>query len=68
MYTAQCILASGPINAQRRAIDARADLSKEAWRFRAAYQQRKVGSGAGIAGALDPNARGPRQAVPGHEL
>jgi iron complex outermembrane receptor protein len=51
------IFASGPINEERRAIDARTDLSKEAWRFRAAYQQRKMGSGAGIAGALDPNAR-----------
>ncbi|MFZ2162569.1 MAG: TonB-dependent receptor [Sideroxyarcus sp.] len=51
------VSASGPINEQRKAIDARADLSSEAWRFRAAYQQRKIGSGAGIAGALDPNAR-----------
>jgi iron complex outermembrane receptor protein len=51
------VSASGPINEERKAIDARADLSNEAWRFRAAYQQRKMGAGAGIAGALDPNAR-----------
>jgi outer membrane receptor for ferrienterochelin and colicins len=51
------VSASGPINEERSAIDARADLSKEAWRFRAAYQERKMGSGAGIAGALDPAAR-----------
>jgi iron complex outermembrane receptor protein len=49
--------ASGPINEQRKAFDARADLSKEAWRFRAAYQERKIGSGAGIGAALDPNSR-----------
>ena len=49
--------ASGPINEERKALDVRADLSKDAWRFRTAYQQRKLGAGAGIAGALDPNAR-----------
>lgn len=49
--------ASGPINEQRRAIDARADLAKDAWRLRAAYQQRKLGVGGGVAGALDPTAR-----------
>jgi iron complex outermembrane receptor protein len=51
------VSASGPINEQRKALDARADLSKDAWRFRAAYQERKMGSGAGIAGALDPVSR-----------
>jgi iron complex outermembrane receptor protein len=51
------ISASGPINEERMSLDARTDLSYEAWRFRAAYQQRKMGAGAGIAGALDPNAR-----------
>ncbi len=49
--------APGPINAERKAIDARADLSFEAWRFRAGYQQRIVGMGAGVAGSLDPNGR-----------
>ncbi len=51
------VAASGPINEQREAIDARADLAKDAWRFRAAYQERKVGTGAGLAAALDPGAR-----------
>ncbi len=50
--------APGPINAERKAIDARADLSHEAWRLRAAYQKREVGTGAGVAGSLDPNGRG----------
>lgn len=49
--------ASGPINEERQAFDARADFSKEAWRFRATYQRRKLGAGAGVAAALDPNAR-----------
>ncbi|HEY8888440.1 MAG TPA: TonB-dependent receptor [Gallionella sp.] len=50
--------APGPINAESKGIDARADLSHEAWRLRAAYQQREVGTGAGVAGSLDPNGRG----------
>lgn len=49
--------AKGPVNAERKALDARADLSHEAWRFRAAYQKREVGTGAGVAGSLDPNGR-----------
>jgi len=48
---------SGPLSTTRKAFDARADLSKEAWRLRAAYQERKMGLGAGLAGALDPGAR-----------
>jgi outer membrane receptor for ferrienterochelin and colicins len=50
--------ASGPLSTDRKAIDASADLSKDAWRFRAAYQERDVGIGAGLGGALDPNSRG----------
>jgi iron complex outermembrane receptor protein len=48
-------LAPGPINAERKGIDARTDLSYDAWRFRAAYQKREGGLGAGVAGSLDPN-------------
>jgi outer membrane receptor for ferrienterochelin and colicins len=51
-------LAPGPINAERKSIDASADLSHEAWRFRSAYQKREVGTGTGLAGSLDPNGRG----------
>lgn len=49
---------SGPLNTERKAIDAHADLSKDAWRFRATYQKREVGAGGGLGGALDPNERG----------
>lgn len=50
-------LAPGPINTQRKAIDARTDLSYDEWRFRAAYQKRDVAIGA-LAGSLDPNGVG----------
>jgi outer membrane receptor for ferrienterochelin and colicins len=58
IFATNASLAPGPINAERKAIDARVDLSHEAWRFRSAYQKREVGSGAGVAGSLDPNGRG----------
>ncbi|MDE2117644.1 MAG: TonB-dependent receptor [Betaproteobacteria bacterium] len=48
-------LAPGPVNLGRNAIDGRLDLSRDKWRLRAGYQQRDhVGTGAGIASALDP--------------
>lgn len=50
-------LAPGPVNNLNRSIDAHADLSYQAWRLRSTYQQRDLGLGAGLAGALDPNAR-----------
>lgn len=56
-YNTKASLAPGPVSNLNRSIDARADLSYEAWRFRSGYQQRELGSGAGFAGALDPNAR-----------
>ncbi|MBU0620914.1 MAG: TonB-dependent receptor [Gammaproteobacteria bacterium] len=58
VYASNASLAPGPLNAQRKAIDARADLSLDAWRLRAAYQQRESGTGAGVGGSLDPNGRG----------
>lgn len=48
---------SGNLNTERKAIDARADLSNDAWRFRTAYQKRDVAIGA-LAGNLDPNGVG----------
>lgn len=51
-------LAPGPVNAQRTALDANADLSLDAWRLRAGYVQREIGMGGGLGGSLDPNARG----------
>lgn len=50
--------APGSIDAQRKALDANADLSLDAWRLRAGYLQREMGMGGGLGGSLDPNARG----------
>lgn len=50
--------APGPIDLQRDAIDAAIDLSLDRWRWRAGYKERKgVGSGTGVASALDPTGR-----------
>lgn len=52
-------LAPGPVNTQRDSLDARLDLSRKDWRLRLGYQGRhNVGTGAGIADALDPSGRG----------
>ncbi len=51
-------LAPGPVNLARDAIDGRLDLSRDKWRLRTGYQQRdNVGTGAGVASALDPQGR-----------
>lgn len=48
-------LAPGPVNLGRDAIDGRLDLALDEWRLRAGYQRRThVGTGAGVASALDP--------------
>ncbi len=48
-------LAPGSVNVGNEATDANLDLGWGAWRARAGYKLRdKVGTGAGIAGALDP--------------
>ncbi len=52
-------LAPRSINAYRSAIDMRGDLSYDKFRFRLAYQERKVGIGAGLAENLDPYSRVP---------
>ncbi|RJG04936.1 TonB-dependent receptor [Noviherbaspirillum cavernae] len=52
-------LAPGPVSVGRDTLDARADLAYDNWRFRAGYQEREVGVGAGLAESLDPKARVP---------
>lgn len=59
LFGTNASLAPGPINAVRNALDARADLSLDQWRFRAGVQQRELGIGAGLAASLDPNGRVP---------
>jgi outer membrane receptor for ferrienterochelin and colicins len=51
-------LAPGPVNLGHNAIDGRFDLSRDKWRLRTGYQQRNnVGTGAGVASALDPQGK-----------
>jgi outer membrane receptor for ferrienterochelin and colicins len=59
LFGTSASLAPGRISTFRSALDARADLSYERWRFRAGYQMREVGVGAGLVESLDPNARVP---------
>jgi outer membrane receptor for ferrienterochelin and colicins len=59
LFGTRASLAPGPVNAVRNALDARADLSYDMWRFRAGYQRREVGIGTGLAESLDPNGRVP---------
>lgn len=59
LFGTNASLAPGRVNAVRNALDARADLSYERWRFRAGFQKREVGAGTGLAESLDPNGRGP---------
>jgi outer membrane receptor for ferrienterochelin and colicin len=48
-------LAPGPVNVGGDSADLRFDLSRDKWRFRLGYQgRRNVGTGAGVAQALDP--------------
>lgn len=51
-------LAPGSVNLQRDNFDVRLDVARGDWRFRTGLQRRRnLGSGAGVAQALDPNNR-----------
>lgn len=55
LFGTQASYAPGPVNLQRENLDARIDVAKGSWRFRAGYQGRNnLGTGAGVAQALDP--------------
>ncbi len=51
--------APGPLFLARKAFDASTDLAYEDWHFHASYTDRKIGTGAGLGEALDPNAQFP---------
>lgn len=57
IFSTNASLAPGSLNNERKTIDARTDLSLDAWRLRAAYQKRDIGIGA-LGGSIDPNGRG----------
>lgn len=51
-------LAPGPVSTGYEAVDANLDLGMDKWRLRSSYKFRdKLGTGAGIASALDPIGR-----------
>jgi iron complex outermembrane receptor protein len=51
-------LAPGPVNTSKDQIDARLELNGDQWTFRAGLQDRRnIGSGPGLAQALDPEGQ-----------
>lgn len=51
-------LAPGPVNTSVDQLDARLDMGTDNWQFRAGLQDRRnMGTGPGVAQALDPNGR-----------
>lgn len=58
LFGTHASLAPGPVNTGYRAVDAGLELGYEKWRLHAGYKRRTdVGTGAGIAGAIDPVGR-----------
>jgi iron complex outermembrane receptor protein len=57
-------LAPGRVNNQENAIDGNLDLALDKWRWRAGYKLRDdMGTGAGVAQALDPVGRGKSERI-----
>ncbi|MFC3378964.1 TonB-dependent receptor plug domain-containing protein [Rugamonas sp. CCM 8940] len=55
LFGTRASLAPGPVNTGYEAVDANLDLARGQWRARFGYKLRdKLGTGAGIASALDP--------------
>jgi len=55
LFGTSASLAPGPVNLGRKYLDGRLDLGLRNWRLRLGYQGRRdVGTGAGVAQALDP--------------
>ncbi|MBI5257243.1 MAG: TonB-dependent receptor [Burkholderiales bacterium] len=58
IFGTRASLAPGPVSLGRKAVDGHLDIANGAWRFRAGYKHRDdVGSGSGVAGALDRDGR-----------
>src|SRR3569833_71843 len=55
LFGTSASLAPGPVNLGRKYLDTRLDFGLQNWRLRLGYQgRRNVGTGAGVAQALDP--------------
>lgn len=58
IFGTRASLAPGPPSLGRRALDAQLDVARGPWRLRASYKRRDdVGSGGGVAGAIDRAGR-----------
>lgn len=58
IFGTRASLAPGPVNVGNEALDANLDIVYDKWRFRAGFKGRDdVGTGAGVANALDPVGR-----------
>lgn len=59
LFGTDASLAPGPANLHYRSVDASVDLSQGRWRLRAGYRLRAdIGTGYGVASALDPAGHG----------
>lgn len=58
IFGTRASLAPGPVSLGRRSLDAQVDIARNEWRLRSSYKRRDdVGSGGGVAGALDRDGR-----------
>lgn len=57
VFATNASLAPNAMNNKRDNLDLRLDFSLENWRFRTGLQRRKIGTGVGIAEALDPTSQ-----------
>jgi len=63
-YGGSASLAPGPINTGRQSVDGALDLSLSQWRWRLGYKKRRdIGTGTGIASALDPSGEVSSQTI-----
>lgn len=59
IFGSHASLAPGPLNLDAEELDAQLDLSLDHWRLQASVQNRKLGTGAGLAESLDPVGKFP---------
>jgi outer membrane cobalamin receptor len=64
LFGTHASLAPGPVHTGYDALDANLDVGLDKWRLRAGYKLRdKLGTGAGIASALDPVGKGKSERI-----
>ncbi len=64
LFTSNASLAPGPVNTRAEWLDARVEFSFKNWLIRAGFQGRRdIGTGAGVAQALDPVGKGDSERI-----